>query len=93
MLPDTPTLAESGAGDIDVPQWSALFAVEGTPAAVVARLRRSVEESLAEPEVKQQFLGLAMETVATMPEVFAQRMLQDRERWGKLVKERKISLD
>ncbi len=43
MLPDTPTLAESGAGDIDVPQWSALFAVEDTPAAVVARLRRSVE--------------------------------------------------
>ncbi len=93
MLPDTPTLAESGAGDIDVPQWSALFAVEGTPAAVVARLRRSVEESLAEPDLKQQFLSLAMETVATTPEAFAQRMLQDRERWGRLVKERKISLD
>lgn len=93
MLPDTPTLAESGAGDIDVPQWSALFAVEATPAAVLARLRRSVEESLAEPAVKQQFLNLAMETVATTPEAFQQRMLQDRDRWAKLVKERKISLD
>jgi len=93
MLPDTPTLAESGAGDIDVPQWSALFAVEGTPAAVVTRLRRSVEESLTEPAVKQQFLNLAMESVATTPEAFQQRMLQDRERWAKLVKERKISLD
>jgi tripartite-type tricarboxylate transporter receptor subunit TctC len=92
-LPDTPTLAESGAGDIDVPQWSALFALEGTPPAVLARLRRSVEESLAEPAVKQQFQNAAMDIVATTPEAFQQRMLQDRERWGKLIKDRKISLD
>ena len=93
MLPDTPTLAESGAGDIDVPQWSALFATEDTPAAVQAQLRRSVEESLAEPAVKQQLLNLSMETVATTPQAFQQRMLQDRERWARLVKDRKISLD
>jgi len=93
MLPDVPTLAESGAGDIDVPQWSAMFAVEGTPAAALTRLRRSVDESLAEPEVKQQLLNLAMEPAATTPEAFQQRMLQDRERWAKLVKERKISVE
>lgn len=93
ILPDVPTLAESGAGDIDVPQWSAMFAVEGTPGAVVTRMRRSVEESLAEPAVKQQFLNLAMESVATTPEAFQQRMVQDRERWARLVKDRKISLD
>jgi tripartite-type tricarboxylate transporter receptor subunit TctC len=93
MLPDTPTLAESGAGDIDVPQWSALFAVEGTPAAVVTRLRRSVEESLTEAAVKQHFLNAAMESIATTPEAFTQRMVQDRDRWAKLIKERKISLD
>ena len=93
MLPDVPTLAESGAGDIDVPQWSALFAVAGTPAAVVTRLRRSIEESLADAGVKQQLLSLAMEHVATTPEAFQRRMLQDRERWAKLIKERGISLD
>ena len=93
MLPETPTLAESGAGDIDVPQWSALFAVEGTPAAVASRLRRGVEESLAEPALKQQLLNAAMETGAVTPEAFLQKMLQDRERWARLIKERKISLD
>jgi tripartite-type tricarboxylate transporter receptor subunit TctC len=93
MLPDVPTLAESGAGDIDVPQWSALFALEGTPPAVLARLRRDVQASLAEPELKQQYLNAAMETVTTSPEAFQQRMLQDRERWAKLIKDRKISLD
>jgi tripartite-type tricarboxylate transporter receptor subunit TctC len=93
MLPDIPTLAESGAGDIDVPQWSALFAVEGTPAAVLTRLRRSVEDSLAEPALKQHLHGLAMETVQTTPEAFQARMVQDRERWARLIKDRKISLD
>ena len=93
VLADTPTLAESGAGDIDVPQWSALFAAEGTSAPVLARLRRSVEESLAEPEVKQQFMNAAMESIATTPQAFQQRMVQDRERWARLIKERKISLD
>ncbi len=93
MLPDVPTLAESGAGDIDVPQWSALFALEGTPPAVLARLRRDVQASLAEPELKQQYLNAAMETVTTSPEAFQQRMVQDRERWARLIKDRKISLD
>ena len=93
MLPDVPTLAESGAGDIDVPQWSAMFALEGTPPAVLARLRKSVQDSLAEPELKQQFLNAAMEPVATPPEAFQQRMVQDRERWARLIKDRKISLD
>ena len=93
ILPDVPTLAESGAGDIDVPQWSALFAVEGTPVGVVTQLRRSVEESLGEAAVKQQLLSLAMEVVPTTPEAFQRRMVQDRERWARLIKERNISLD
>lgn len=93
MLPDTPTLAESGAGDIDVPQWSALFAPEGTPAAVLTRLRRSVDDSLAEPAVKQQLQNLAMEPGTTPPQAFQQRMLQDRERWARLIKDRKIAVD
>lgn len=93
MLPDTPTLAESGAGDIDVPQWSALFALEGTPSTVMERLRKGVEETLAEPATKQQLLNVAMETGSLSPGAFAQRMLQDRERWARLIKERKISLD
>lgn len=93
MLPDTPTLAEAGAGDIDVPQWSTLFAVQGTPAPVLAALRKGVEQSLADAGVKQQLSTLAMETVSTSPEAFQQRMVQDRDRWAKLIKDRRISLD
>lgn len=93
ILPDTPSLSESGAGDIDVPQWSALFAVEGTPAPVISQMRRAVDESLSDAAIKHQLLGLAMEVVPMAPEAFQQRMTQDRERWAKLIKDRKIALD
>jgi tripartite-type tricarboxylate transporter receptor subunit TctC len=93
VLPDTPSLAEAGAGDVDVPQWSAVFAVDGTPAAVVSRLRRAVEETLAEPAVRQQLANAALEPSAGAAEAFQQRMLSDRERWSKLIRERKIALE
>ncbi len=92
MLPDTPTLAESGATDVDVSQWSALFALEDTPAPVMMRLRQSVEEALAETEVSQRFANAAMEIGSVSPDAFHQRMIQDRERWSRLIKDRKISL-
>lgn len=93
MLPDTPTLTESGAGDIDVPQWSALFALEGTSAPVLRRIRRSVEEALAEPDIKKRFVSAGMEVSTVSPEAFYQKMVQDRERWAKLIKDRKISME
>ncbi len=93
MLPDTPTLRESGAAEVDVPQWSALFATEGTPVGVLNRLRQSVDETLAEASVKQRFANAAMDIVPTAPAAFQQRIVQDRERWSKLIKDRKISLE
>jgi tripartite-type tricarboxylate transporter receptor subunit TctC len=93
MLPDTPTLIESGASDIDVPQWSALFALEGTPPAVLAKLRRSIDETLAEPDAKSRFANAAMDVSTMSPDAFLQRMVQDRDRWAKLIKARKISME
>ena len=51
MLPDTPTLIESGAGDIDVPQWSALFVPAGTPDDVVQKLRAASRKVAMDPNV------------------------------------------
>ena len=93
MLPDTPTLIESGASDVDVPQWSALFALEGTPTAILTKLRRSVEETLAEADVKTRFANAAMDISNIQPDIFQQRMIQDRDRWAKLIKSRKISME
>jgi tripartite-type tricarboxylate transporter receptor subunit TctC len=93
VLPDTPTLMESGADDLDVPQWSALFAIEGTPAPILTRLRRSVDDALADPDTKKRFANAAMEVNTLSPEAFHQRIVKDRERWANLIKNRKISME
>jgi tripartite-type tricarboxylate transporter receptor subunit TctC len=93
MLPEVPTLAESGASDIDVPQWSALFALSSTPEPVLTRLRRSVDETLSEPDIRQQFINAAMEISSISSEDFHRRIIQDRKRWADLIKNRKISLE
>ena len=93
LMPDVPTLAESGASDFDVPQWSALFALESTSPAVLAKLRQAVESTLAEPDVKQRLVNAAMENSAVSPDAFHKRMIQDRDRWARLIKDRKISLE
>jgi tripartite-type tricarboxylate transporter receptor subunit TctC len=93
MLPDTPTLIESGAAGVAVAQWSGVFALEGTPAPILAKLRSSILETLAEPDTRQRFTNSAMEISTVTPEAFQQQMAQDRDRWAKLIKERKISLE
>ncbi len=93
MLPDVPTLIESGAKDIDVSQWSALFTLSSTPAPILARLRRSVEDALSDPDIRQRLTNAAMEISNVTPADFHQRIIQDRKRWADLITSRKISLE
>jgi len=51
ILPDVPTLREAGIDGVDITQWYALFAPAGTPAPVIDRLNRCLQEVLHDPEV------------------------------------------
>ncbi len=93
MLPGVPTLAESGAGEVDVPQWSALFAPAGTPDAVLARLRTVVAATLAEPALQAKLEQASMEVARTPPDAFGRQLLVDRARWSQLIAQKKISLE
>jgi tripartite-type tricarboxylate transporter receptor subunit TctC len=92
-LPTTPTLAESGAGDIDVPQWAALFAPAGFDDAALQKLRSAVTQALADPALKEKFQQASMDIAQTSPEAFRQQLSRDRERWAKLINDRKINLE
>jgi tripartite-type tricarboxylate transporter receptor subunit TctC len=52
--PEWPTLQESGAPDVDVSNWTALFAPAGTPQPIVDKLRQAVVEILAGPDIQQR---------------------------------------
>lgn len=63
VLPDVPTIEESGVGRFTLTQWAGIFARHGVPADVIANLNRSVNAVLALPDVKSKFANDGAEVV------------------------------
>ena len=91
LLPDVPTLEESGVKEANVYSWQAMAGPAGLPADVKTRLQRAVAEIMSEPETKAKMLELGFEMVLNTPAEFAKFQAAEYARWGKLISERKIT--
>lgn len=91
LLPDVPTLEESGVKESNVYSWQAMAGPHGLPADIKTRLRNAVAEIMNEPETKAKMLELGFEMVLNTPEEFARLQAAEYARWGKLIADRKIS--
>lgn len=85
LLPDVPTVGESGVGDYEVLSWNALFAPAGTPPEVIGILNRALVEILAAPDAKKRLLELGIEAKASTPEELAARLKGDIEKWSTVI--------
>src|SRR3954452_6623421 len=72
--PDIPAAKEAGVADYDVVSWNALFAPAGTPPAVVKKLNDTLQEILADPEVKKKLRELGIQAKAATPEKIRDRL-------------------
>jgi tripartite-type tricarboxylate transporter receptor subunit TctC len=89
IIPDVPTLRESGI-DIDVSNWWALLAPAGTPDAAVKAIHDACNASLNDPAMKDRF---AKEGAIAMPmtrQAFAQLMSEETKRWADVARETNI---
>jgi tripartite-type tricarboxylate transporter receptor subunit TctC len=86
-FPDLPTLDESGVTGYDYSSWAALYALKGTPAPVLARLRQAAAKALAAPGLAEQLQKGGLEIWPTPPEQLAQVMRSDYARWQKVVRD------
>lgn len=93
LLPQVPTLAEAGAGNVNVDMWYGILAPAGTPGDLVARLNRELKDILATPEVRTAFETQGMDPATSTPEEFRRLVVQDDERWAKLIKAQNIRAD
>lgn len=93
VLPDVPTIAESGLPDFEVSSWYGLLAPAKTPKPIIDRLQREVAAVLALPEIQDRYLKGGFEVVGNKPEEFAQQIKTDLSRWGKVVKDANIRID
>jgi tripartite-type tricarboxylate transporter receptor subunit TctC len=93
LLPDVPTLAEGGVKGVEVNAWYGLFAAAGTPAEVVARINRDVNEIVRLPDVRQKLEAAGIEPGGGTPQALGASMLEDYERYGRIARELRIRAD
>lgn len=93
LLPDVPTLSESGFPGFTAYVWSGLAAPKGTPAPLVERMHRELKVALSSPAVRAFMEKAAIEEVTTTPAEMMAFMRQERERAAKVIKEAGVRVD
>lgn len=93
LLPEVPTLREAGVRDFQFTQWLALLAPAGTPRDIVARLNGALSQVLGSKEMKEKFAQQGFDPFVTTPEEAGKYVASEVERFGKLIKTRKITAD
>jgi tripartite-type tricarboxylate transporter receptor subunit TctC len=84
--PNTPAVAETVAG-WDSNGWFGYSAPAGTPKEIVQRLNTEINKAMKSPEIVEQMAQYGLAVVAESPEYFAQELLKDYNKYGKLVKD------
>ena len=86
LLPGVPVLGEVLPG-FEYSVWQGLVAPAGTPAAVASRISGAVADIVRQPDVARRLADVGLEAVGSSPAEMGAVMRQDRERWGKVVRE------
>ena len=90
LFPDVPTLDEAGLTGFDADSVFGFYAPAGTPPDVIARLNREINRALQTPAVRDRIAGLGGEILPITPQEFGAKAAADSQRFGALIKERKI---
>ena len=85
VLPDVPTMIESGVKDYDVALWFGYVAPAGTPDAIVARLNRDMAAILSDPETAETLRQQGFEPEPGPPETLSARIRSETEMWRGLI--------
>jgi tripartite-type tricarboxylate transporter receptor subunit TctC len=92
VLPEVPTVAESGLPGYSAATWFAVLAPAHTPAAVIAKLNKDINAVLARPEVKAAFAADGTEPAGGTPEQLRESMRTGIKQWGELVRNLGVKL-
>jgi tripartite-type tricarboxylate transporter receptor subunit TctC len=93
LLPDVPTMEESGIKGVTVYSWQAFAAPKGLPADIKTKLHAAIVAGLNDPQVKPKLLELGFEIVGNTPEQFTAFQATEFARWKKVIEVGKITAD
>jgi len=93
ILPQVPSLHESGFPGFDMVSWQSLVVPAGTPQPVIDRLHAEVVQVLRMPEIAQKLTDQGGQVVANTPAEFARFMRDETVKWSRIIKDAGIRLD
>lgn len=93
LAPEVPTASESGLPGFESNTWFGIYGPKGLPADIVARLNSEFNKAIQSQDVKDRLAKLGAEPVGGTPAQFATMVRQDAARWGKLIKDRHITVE
>jgi tripartite-type tricarboxylate transporter receptor subunit TctC len=93
LNPEWPTLKESGAGDIDASNWTALLAPKAVPQPIIEKLNAKVIEILAMPDVKARFAGGGVSTIPSSPGELAAKIKREAAAYRVIIEKANVHVD
>ncbi len=93
VLADLPTISETALPGFDTTVWFGLFAPAGTPKSVIELVNSKVNAVLASTSVNENFQKLGIEPVGGSPQVLADRVQTEMQKWASIVRAKNIHLD
>jgi tripartite-type tricarboxylate transporter receptor subunit TctC len=93
LLPEVPTLAESGLPGYEAGSWYGILAPAGTPGAIVARLNAEINAAIRQPEVRERLAAEGAEVLGGTPGDFASHIRAELSRMGKLMREAGVRME
>ncbi len=93
QLPDVPTMQEAGVQGYEASVWLALLAPPNTPREIVNKLNAELAKVMAQPDTIKALQDAGVEPSLSTPEALQTYMVQEMERWGKVVKSANIKVD
>ena len=87
LLPDVPTVSESGFPQYEVNGWNGLLAPAGTPRKIVTQLYTEIAGILRQPKVRERMAANGLDPAGTTPEQFAALIRAEIVKWEKVVKQ------
>ena len=87
LLPNIPTLIEAGVPNFISDTWNAISAPPKTPAPIIAKLNRAINDILNEPDTKARFRQLNLTAAGGSPDDMAKLKKEETERWTKVIRD------
>ena len=93
VMPDIPTIRESGGPGLEAAVWSGILVPRGTPAPIVARLNRALVGIVESPDFRARMLATGGEPLSSTPQQFAELLRTELARWSQAARDAGVRVE